>query len=151
MKTYVLSAAFASSGLSNQDLITIGINPVSIDADDGGQTVQVSVMCDGASLGTEKAGDNAPIKLITPSQLPKAVAGARFFGVLSGLDWAEKHLSAYEYFSFTDSTRAGSTSYYVSGILNVTTDDGYDPLDATNGGSVQRHAICQGVSGEMFD
>lgn len=150
MKIVSVAATFDESTLSNADLITIGINPCQVDAT-GALVVHVSTEVNGASLGTPLSGDNAPVLTITPSQLPKAVAGARFFGTMTSLDWAEKHLTNYEYWKFLDSANANRATWYVSGFLNVTTDDGYDPLDAaTNGSALVSYAICQGVGGEMF-
>lgn len=149
MKIHNLAATLATSSLSNADLITIGINPCQVDAN-GALVVHVSTEVDGTSLGTPAAGDNSPVVTITPSQLPKSVAGARVFALVTSLDWAAKHCSAYEYWTFLDSDNANRATYYVSGMLNVTTDDGYDPFDATNGAAVVKKAICQGVGGEMF-
>ena len=144
----------ALKALSVADLITIAHNPVVVPGGSNGtHFVQFEQECSGSSLSyTDLGGDNEPIETITPRFFAVATKGAKAVALVSSLDWANSNLLNYEYLRFEDSTNSNAEVFLVSGIINVTAYDGYDPFDKSAGTQIIGSVACfTGIDGQMFD
>lgn len=144
----ILQVAFNAT-LDAAALVTIAVNSVVIRNDDF--TVEVEQEAEGNTAGTIIGGDNTPVIEVQPKYFGKSVAGVRCSAIVYDLSWMRSNMSAYEYFKlYTDANRGDA--YLVSGVMNVTTDQAYDPFDSTqaSGTPPTNYALFSGLDGEMF-
>lgn len=140
----------SSETWTDADLVTTANNPVTLLGDT--VTVQVTVEAEGTSLGTTIGGDNVPVLSVTPKYLPKSVVGCRMAGVGTDLDWLKANCSEWEYFELTPASSTRGQTFFFSGVMNVTTDEAYDPFGTSAQGTPPTSfALFTGLSGEMFD
>lgn len=108
----------------------------------------------GADLGTIIGGDAQPVLDVQPKYFGKSIVGIRCAAIVSDLSWMRSNCSLYEFIAigYDSSTRAPN-SWFVSGVMNVTTDESYDPFDAqtASGTPPTEYALFSGLDGEMFE
>ena len=80
----------------------------------------------GIKNGVQIAGDNDPVVDVTPKFFPVATAGAECAALVSSLNWADNNLGTYEYI------KLGSSSYFVTGVLNSSQTQANDPFNSTD-------------------
>ena len=150
MDIFKITHANAQSA-DDATLVTLATNPVDVSGD--ALTCHVTQIAAGAlSTGTKVGGDHMPTLTINPKYIGKAVAGARVAGVTASLDWIRANCSAYEW---TDIQGDGSrgAQYLFSGVLNVTTDESYNPFASADAGTgvPSVYAVFAMMPGEMFE
>lgn len=115
----------------------------------GSQIAYVTESVEGNTIigtGTLYGGTSEPVDNINPSFFPVATKGAECAAIVSSLAWADSNLvEGYEFFECTST--AGTTRYFVSGILNSSQTLANDPFDDTNIVAVSNWALdyAQGV------
>lgn len=87
---------------------------------------------DGDLPGSLVGGTSAPVTNVHPAYFPVATKGSECAATVTNLSWADNNLYAgYEWFAVN--TASGTTTYFVSGILNSSqtqANDPFDPADA---------------------
>lgn len=159
MEVSTLATRQTDSSFTKADLVTIANNRVVLPAPAGSataHTIQFETEATGTTLTTSVCGgDNEAVEEVTPRYFAKAQAGQMAAAYVSSLDWADNNLLAYEYLKFQTSASGNAARYVVSGILNVTTDESYDPFDTASGkggDDIVGAAVCYSpIGGEMFD
>ena len=86
----------------------------------------------GSVGGTLVGGTSSPVTNVHPAYFPVATKGAECAALVTDLSWADSNLFAgYEYFLVE--TKNGTTSYFVSGILNSSQTEANDPFERAKG------------------
>lgn len=141
----------STDALAAEDLVTIAVNPVELQGDSA-RDVYVSQRASGSDAGEVVGGDAQPVIDVQPKYFGKSVVGIRCACLLTDLSWMRSNMSAYEFFGYaTDATRG--TTYFVSGVMNITADESYDPFNSAQsaGTPPTDFALFAGIDGEMFE
>lgn len=159
MEVSTLATRQADNSFSKADLVTIANNHVVLPAPAGASTahtIQFDQQATGATLSTTVCGgDNEAVEEVTPRYYAKAQMGQMAVAYVDSLDWADNNLLDYEFLKFQTSAAGNAARFVVSGILNVTTDESYDPFETgagKGGDGIVGAAVCYAaLGGEMFD
>lgn len=132
MNAHQLTGANISSAPTAANLFTLAVARTEVGATNQTFVFYASEQATGQTVLTASnavAGDDVAVPQVTPDFFPYATAGAECGAIVTGLSWAEKNLSQFEYILLNKT----NSTYFVTGILNSSKTEFNDPFDSAGG------------------